>query len=179
MAISIDWTTGVISIPQADLSFISGTLYSLDTNVFWDDLKALEYGEEGIPWEDTQSRTAAITIAGVVYVPGIIILSPYTITFEDGQYAVRLDGTNNNIFDEGIINRNQVSIIPTNSAGLQQITSGSGLSASEQAQLSDMWRRFGLDAAAPLTFTDTTIVVGGITIDITQPDANTTVVTRQ
>jgi hypothetical protein len=178
VAISIDWATGVISVPQADLTFESGTLYALDTDQFWADLKTLEASEIGIVFGDTHTRTAAVTIAGVTYAPGLIIIAPYTVTFEDGQYAVRLDGTNNNIFDEGVINRNQVSIIPTNSAGLQIVSTGSGLTPTEQTRLLELWQRLGLDTAEDVTYTDTGIVVGGITLTISQPDGNTTVVER-
>lgn len=118
MAISIAWGTKVISVPQADLTFISGTLYELDTEVFRLALKALEASVEGMPELDTHSRNFAYTIAGTTYAQSIEIINGYTITFEDGQYAVRLVGSNNNLFDEGILNRNQVSVIPTNAAGL-------------------------------------------------------------
>lgn len=118
MAISINWGTKVITIPQADLTFVSGTLYELDVNQFRLDLKALEDDEEGIWALDTHRHNADETIAGTTFPDQVIIINGYTVTFEDGQYAVRLINANNNLFDEGIINRNQVSIIPTNSAGL-------------------------------------------------------------
>lgn len=118
MAISINWGTKVITIPQADLTFVSGTLYELDVNQFRLDLKALEDDEEGIWAPDTHIHNPDVTIAGTTFPDQVIIINGYTVTFEDGQYAVRLINVNNNLFDEGIINRNQVSIIPTNSAGL-------------------------------------------------------------
>lgn len=118
MAVTIDWPTQVISVPQADLTFLSGTLYELDTDVFRLALKALEASEAGMAELDTHQHSTTYTIAGVTYARTIEIINGYTVTFEDGQYAVLLTGSNNNIFDEGIINRNQVSIIPTNSAGL-------------------------------------------------------------
>lgn len=138
MVISVDWGTRVISVPQSFLSFVSGTLYALDTDVFRLALKDLEDDSEGIPFLDTHSHNTQVTIAGVTYAQTIEIINNYTVTFEDGQYAVRLDGSNNNIFDEGIINRNQVSIIPTNSAGLQIVNQGSGLDPSEQLQLDEI-----------------------------------------
>lgn len=135
MVTTIDRLTNVISIPQADLTFISGTLFELDTDVFRLELKSIEDSEEGIVFDDTHQHNTEVTIAGVTYARLIEFLAPYTIEFEDGQYAVRLIGSNNNIFDEGIIVRNQVSIISTNSAGLQIVSTGSGLSVAEQAQL--------------------------------------------
>lgn len=118
MVLSIDWNTLVISVPQADLTFVSGTLYELDTDAFRLELKSIEADEVGMPFLDTHQHNTEVTIAGVTYARTVEIINGYTVTFEDGQYAVKLVGSNNNIFDEGIINRNQVSIIPTNSAGL-------------------------------------------------------------
>jgi hypothetical protein len=127
MAISIDWATQVITVPQADLTFITGTLYELDTEQFRLDLKALEASEFGQPFPDTHIHNTEVTVAGVTYARFIEITNGYTVTFEDGQYAVSLVGSNNNIFEEGIINRNQVSVISNNSAGL---IVGSDVSAS-------------------------------------------------
>lgn len=128
MAVSIDWDTGVISVPKADLTFISGTLYELDTDAFRQELNSLQAGDVGIVWPTTHLHNTEVTVAGITYARFIEIINGYTVTFEDGQYAVRLEGSNNNIFDEGIINRNQVSIIPTNSAGLI-VTEGGGTNA--------------------------------------------------
>jgi len=131
MAITVDWANKIINIPQADLTFISGTLYELDTDVFRLDLKALEAGEQGMPELDTHRHNTEVTVAGVTFARTIEIINGYTVTFEDGQYAVRLVGSNNNIFDEGVINRNQVSIISTNSAGLQVVTIGAQAGVAE------------------------------------------------
>lgn len=117
MATSINWATKVISVPQADLTFVSGTLYELDTDAWRLELKDIEDGD-GMPFLDTHRHNTEVTIAGITYARFFEIINGYTVEFEDGQYAVRLAGSNNNIFDEGVIVRNQVSIIPTNSAGL-------------------------------------------------------------
>lgn len=124
MAFSLNHNTLVITIPQSDLTFVSGTLYELDTDAFRRELKSYEDSAIGMPLLDTHSHNTEVTIAGVTYARLIEIINGYTVEFEDGQYAVRLVGSNNNIFDEGIISRNQVSVIPTNSAGLQIVTSG-------------------------------------------------------
>jgi hypothetical protein len=134
----VDWGIRTIYVPQSYLSFVSGTLYSLDTDLFHADLRDLEDDEEGIPFPDTHNFSDTVTVAGTTYAPFITIINGYQVVFQDGQYAVRLDGSNNNIFDEGIIIRNQVSIIPTNSAGLQIVTQGSGLSPGEQLQLDEI-----------------------------------------
>lgn len=138
MAISIDYgNTNIIDIPQADLTLVSGTLYELDTEAFRLILKDLEDNETGIAFSDTHSRAEPVTVAGTTYVQSLVILPPYRIRFEDGQYSVRLINSNNNIFDveAGILFQNQVQVIPGNAAGLIITNIGSGLSAAEQAQL--------------------------------------------
>lgn len=137
MAISIDWLTHTIHIPQADLTWVSGTLYELDTNQFRLTLKALEASEYGMPNLKTHNHNTTVTIVGVTYARSVNILAPYSIEFEDGAYSVMLTGSNNNIFDiaNGRLVQNQVQVIPTNSAGLIQVTSGSGLSTEEHDKL--------------------------------------------
>lgn len=118
MAISVDWNTGEIFVPKTYVTLVTGTLYKLDTDEFRRDLKALEDSTAGMPHSDTHTHNRDVTIAGITYAQFIEILPPYTVTFEDGQYAVRLEGSNNNIFDVGILNINQVSVVPTNAAAL-------------------------------------------------------------
>ena len=140
MAITIDWgNTNVINVPQADLTFISGTLYELDTNAFRLALKDLEDDEAGMPWPRTHIHNTAVTVAGTTFARTIEILAPYSVTFEDtgSAYTVRFIGSNNNIWDaeNGILNvTSQVSYVPTNSAGLIA-TGTSGLTATESAAL--------------------------------------------
>lgn len=136
MAISITWGTKVINIPKADLTLVTGTLYSLDTDVFRLALKSLEDDEEGMPFPNTHNHNTEVTIAGVTFARTLEIVNGYSITFEDGQYTVRLEGSNNNFFDveNSILNQNQVQIIAGNSAGLI-VGSGSGLSTQEHDHL--------------------------------------------
>ena len=118
MAISIDWGTRVITIPQADITFIGGSLYEMNTDWFRLQLKNLEDSPEGMVNPDTHSHNSTVLLGGIEYARIIEIINGYTITFEDGQYAVNLVGSNNNIAD--VANINQVSIRPSNSAGLIQ-----------------------------------------------------------
>lgn len=145
MTISIDWTgadpnppyQAAITIPQAYLTLITGTLYELDTDAFWDNLKAREDDEDGIVYGDLQIRFSSYTVAGVTFAPALLMQA--TVQFEDtgSQYSVRLAGTNNDIFDveNGIlIPTDKVTVIAQNAAGL--IESGvSGLTPSESAAL--------------------------------------------
>ncbi len=137
MAISIDWGTKVITVHQTDLTLISGTLYEMDTDQFRKDLKSLEDGEDGMPFPDTHKHNTEVTVAGVTYARFIEIINGYSITFEDGQYSVRLTGSNNNFFDvgNGILNQNQVQIITGNTAGL--IVAGSGVTEQDKTDIAD------------------------------------------
>ena len=140
MAITIDWPTGVITIPQADLTLISGTLYELDTDAFRLVLKDLEDDEDGMAWPATHRHNTTVTISGTTFVRSIEIINGYSITFSpDSQYSVRMDGASNNNFHDveaAILNQNQVQIIAQNSAGNTITATGiSGLTAAESAQL--------------------------------------------
>ena len=128
MTISVDWgNTDIIDIEQSDLTLVSCTLYTLDTDAFRLTLKGLEDDEEGMPFPRTHNHNPPVSLFGVTYARTIEILSPYSVRFEDGQYSVRLEGSNNNIGDvgAGILVQNQVQVIPTNSAGLIEDTSDS------------------------------------------------------
>lgn len=115
MAISVDWVTRVITIPQADLTLLSGSLYELDVNAFRLALKDLE-DLEGMPFDDTHNHNTEVIIGGVTYARLIEIINGYTVTFEDGQYAVNIVGGNTNLAE--VLNINQVSTRSNNSAGL-------------------------------------------------------------
>lgn len=123
--ISINWPTGVITIPQADLTHLSGANYELDVDWFRLQLKDLEDSEEGSVWPDTHRHATASTLSGVTYARQIEILDPYTITFQDvgTPYTVSCVGANHNIAD--VKNVNQVSLIIGNSAGLIMVDSSS------------------------------------------------------
>ncbi len=120
MALSIDPATKVISVPQADLTLISGTLYELNTNQFRLDVLALLDDEDYIWMDDAFIHNTEVTVAGTTFARTIEVINGWSITFEDGQYTVRLTGSNNNYFDveNNILNQNQVQVISQNSAGL-------------------------------------------------------------
>ena len=137
MAITVDWGSRVIHIPKDYLELLSGTLYRLDTDQFRLDLKALEESETGSVFPDTHKHTTEYVIAGTTYSRAIEIINGYQVQFEDGAYSVNLFGSNNNVFDigNGVLIQNQVQVIPSNSAGLQTVYSGSGLDAAQDAKL--------------------------------------------
>ena len=119
MAISVNWVTGVITVPKADTTLVQSTpneIRELDIDAFRLTLRDLEEDPDGRPWPRTHDHNTEVTVSGITLARVISILPPYTVTFEDGQYTVRLTGANSNIGDR--LNANQVSIQSANSAGL-------------------------------------------------------------
>lgn len=174
MAVTVDWLAKVITVPTADLTLIGSGVYELDIDVFRKTLKSLEEGE-GLPFLDTHRHNTAVQLGGLTLARTVEIINGYTVTFEDGQYAVNLVGANSNIAD--VTNVNQVSVRPQNSAGLVQVTSGSGLSVEEQKKLDEVWRIHGLKSGEPLAVSDTARQSGDISQTIVD-NGTTTTVTR-
>lgn len=123
MALTLNPATRLITIPQADLTLVAGTLYSLDTDQFRKDVWDLLSSETYIWMPVAFQHNTEVTVAGTTYARTLEFINSYSIQFEDtgSQYSVRLEGSNNNIFDveNGIlIPTSLVTVIPTNSAGL-------------------------------------------------------------
>ena len=64
MALTIDYATKVIDVPQADLTFVSGTLYTLDSNQFRKDVMAILDDQTHIWMEDAFIHNTEVTVAG-------------------------------------------------------------------------------------------------------------------
>ena len=119
MALSIDYSTKVITVPKADLTLIQAVpteIRQLDLDSFRLELRDIEDSQEGIPQLVTHTHNTEVTVGGVTLARVISMINGYTVTFEDGTYAVNLVGANSNIGD--VVNVNQVSIRSANSAGL-------------------------------------------------------------
>jgi len=119
MAITIDWSTKVISVPKADLTLIQSEpteIRELNINNFHSWLRNEEDSETGIPFLPTHNHIAPISIGELTLARVVEIINGYTVTFEDAQYAVNIKGGNSNIAEN--TNVNQVSVRPFNSAGL-------------------------------------------------------------
>jgi len=136
MAITIDYGTFIIDVPQADLTFIGGNLYELNANDFRNILKDLEDDEDGMHFPPTLRHATESLLSGVTYARQLEIINGYTIDFENTgvPYTVVVVGANHNLadvtnFDGGM------SMIIGNSAGLQVVETGSGLSPGQDATL--------------------------------------------
>jgi hypothetical protein len=124
VALSINRLTNVILVPQADLTPLGGSLYELNVNTTRLALKTIEASEEGIVFDDTHVHNTTVTVAGLTLARVVVIIAPYTLEFEDGQYTVKAVGANHNIADVKVAN--QVSLITQNSAGLIDASSDRG-----------------------------------------------------
>ncbi len=119
MAITIDYTTFVVFVPRADLTLVQATpteIRSMDLNWFRLQVKAIEDTALGMPYPDVTKHNTEVSLGGLTYARVIEVLEPYTVTFEDGAYAVNLQGANSNVGDR--VNVNQVSVRSSNSAGM-------------------------------------------------------------
>jgi hypothetical protein len=119
MAVSIDWGNKIIYVPKADLTLVQSVPLEIrEMNLDWFryQLKGLEDDPEGMPFPDTHRHNTEATVAGLTLARVVEIINDYTVTFEDGQYAVNLVGANSNVGD--VVNVNQVSVRSFNSAGL-------------------------------------------------------------
>lgn len=118
MTISVDHLTYIISVPKADTTLIQASpeIRELDSNQFRIWLDDWMDSEAGISMPQTHRHNTEVVIDGLAYARTIEILAPYTVQFEDGQWQCNITGSNNNIHSRRV--QNQVSLVPSNSAGL-------------------------------------------------------------
>ena len=142
MAISVDWPGQIVTVNQTDteLTHVSGTFYTADSNAIRLAIKGLEDNVEGMPWPRvTNHNTEVGPIAGVTFVRSIEIINGYQIQFlPNTQWTVVIEGSNNNYHDvgAGILVQNQVQVIPSNTAGYIVVETGtSGLTTPESNAL--------------------------------------------
>ena len=121
MAISVNWATKVINVPKADTDLIQLTpieVRELNLNNLRLIFKQIEASSVGMSFKDIHFHNPPLQVGGVTLARVVAVINGYTVTFEDGQYAVNLVGANSNVGD--VVNLNQVSIRTANSAGLIQ-----------------------------------------------------------
>lgn len=212
MAISIDYTTNEIIIPKADTVFVATDpitgreTRSLDMDDLWQALADIQ-DNQGDVWAPTCFiNTPPQDLGGITLGRSVLILAPYYVTFENGIYAVELQGGNTNLHTRTTVN--SVAVHSNNSLGLIQVTSGSGvLPADITAITSGVWEELaashttantlgvllqqmqvltaelhriqGLDIANPMVVTPTQRTAGTIDLDISGDGDTITTVTRQ
>jgi len=178
--ITINWGTREIFVPRSELTLVQSSpsfIYSLDLNEFRLALKDLEDDAEGMTFPTTHNHNTTVTVGGVTLARVIEIINGYTVTFEDGQYAVNLLNANSNVGD--VVNVNQVSVRAANSAGLI-VTSeaAAGLTTDQAAILELIYQRLGLRSGKPLVQSQTEISTTDFVLAVTE-GAGTVTVERQ
>lgn len=121
-AIEIDWATKTIIIPRGEMLLLQSApieIRQLNLDDFRKRLRDLEDDEQGMVFPVTHNYAQPTNVGGVTLASVVEILDPYTVTFEDGAYAVNIVGGNTNLADK--VNINNVGVRTTNSAGLQDL----------------------------------------------------------
>jgi len=122
--ITIYWGSKVIFVPKfasIQIQTQPTEIRQLDLDVFRLALKSLEDSSDGMAFERTHQHNTTVTVGGATLARVIEIINGYTVTFEDGPYAINLVGANSNVGD--VVNVNNVSVRSSNSAGLQDLNS--------------------------------------------------------
>jgi len=141
--LSIDWATYTINIARADMLLLQSNpieVRQLDLTELHVALRALEDDALGMVHPSTHNYKGPTTISGVTLAQVVEVLDPYSVTFEDGQYAVNVTNGNSNIADK--VNINNVGVRTANSAGLQDLTSLQAASFSEGGVTIDVTSNF-------------------------------------
>lgn len=119
MTISVNWADKIINVPRNDMTLVQSSpteIREMDLNILHIVLRDLEDNVDGVSFDVTHNHFTPINVGGLTLARVVELINDYTITFEDGQYAVNLIGANSNVGDR--VNVNQVSVRSFNSAGL-------------------------------------------------------------
>jgi len=132
MTVSIDYATKVITVEKTDMSLIQSSpeIRGLDVEALRISLMALHASEAGMPHLISYSHNTEVLLGGATYARIIEFVNGYTIEFEDAPYAVKLSGANTNVEDVMVVNN--VSLRTANSAGLQTVAIGSGVTQQDK-----------------------------------------------
>lgn len=170
MAITYDYTNKLVNVPQADAQPL--TIQNL-----LNDIRAQEASVRGIVEPIICSAAGKDDLGGSVAVGITLALqSTWKLNFATGAYQATVGGGNladalNRVYNTG---SPQVLFLSSAAGTLTTQNTGSGLSATQDTRLADMWRRLALDAASPVTHSTGGITFGGITIQHTEAGGNVT-----
>ena len=133
----VDWGNRVINIEMSDLTHIAGGMYRIDIYDLHLALRDKEDDDDGMSYPTTHSYTKPLTVGGTVIARVLEIINDYTVTFEDGAYMVDIVGGNSNIMD--VLNFNSVSVRSNNSAGLIEVSTGTGSCPTKEEIADAVW----------------------------------------
>lgn len=136
MAIDINYNTFEILVPKDFTTFIDFDPINgrerreLDLLVFLRAVNDLQDDEDDAWGPTALTNTAPQDLGTFVQGRSVLVNEPYFVTFEDGTYLVNLVGANTNLASRATVN--SVAVVPNNSAGLVQVSSGGAGSISDQ-----------------------------------------------
>lgn len=111
MALLLEWSTKIITVPKTELTLVSGTHYTITVDYWWQLLREANYDAEGMVF-DTMYNSIAPTSS----TPRIVeVVNGYTVQFENGLYSVEFINGNTNFRDVEI--KNTVSVGTNNTTG--------------------------------------------------------------
>jgi hypothetical protein len=136
MAYAVNWTTKVVTIPLTDLTFVSGTNYTLDAADVWIELRRLEASPTDGLWADQIAEFVNTQVlSGLSYSAILKMVNGYTWNTDTSNKTISLLGINNNLLDT-FIPGNGISVLANNSGG--KITVDGGASAITQQDKDDI-----------------------------------------
>lgn len=139
MAYSADWIGKIITIPQSDLTFISGVNYSLDIADVHVEVNRIQSAtDEGLWAAQVIEFYPTVTLSGINKPPTVEFINGYTVEFGGSNYNVILSGYDTNLIDV-LTPGNGISVLGNNSIG--KIVIGSGLSTQQDADLTLLKKR--------------------------------------
>ena len=138
--VTIDWANRIIFIPKfvsTQVQTVPSEIRTLDLNEFRLALKDLEDSDAGIVYPTTHNHNTIVEVGGVTLARVLELINNYTVTFEDGQYAINLTGANSNVADK--VNVNQVSVRAANSAGLIEVSTAGTTAPTAEENATAVW----------------------------------------
>jgi hypothetical protein len=118
MSYSVNWTTRVVTIPLADMTLISGTNYSLNTDDVWLEMRRLEaLPTEGLWVEQSIEYVNTQILSGITYSAIVKMINGFTWDTDTTNKTISLLGFNSNLLDT-FIPGSGVSVLANNSGGL-------------------------------------------------------------
>jgi hypothetical protein len=136
MSYSVNWTTRVVTIPLADMTLVSGSNYSLNTDDVWLELRRLEaLPAEGLWAEQTIEYVNTQILSGITYSAIVKMINGYTWDTDTTNKTISLLGFNSNLLDT-FIPGSGVSVLANNSGGLI-INQGQSLGQVDLDNISD------------------------------------------
>lgn len=135
MAYFVDWIAKHVTIPVSDLTLVSGSNYTLNAADVHNELRRVEWAFDGGLWADPiLKHYSTLVLSGIPKTRSVEMINDYTWGIDASNIVVSMLGIDHNLFDT-FIPLNGVSILGNNSVGKQDIESGSGLSAEQDARL--------------------------------------------